>query len=116
MLRPSLAAGCPARQACFSLLRHGRFRRALKCLPDLLRTSPSLSATPTAAPHGRSRSAKLRLYGQPIHQASLALLTFYFEDDSRWSAQQYALLPLPGTRQWRMVTLNEFLHSAQPAQ
>jgi hypothetical protein len=50
---------------------------------------------------------------QQIHQASLAFETFYFADNSRWSALEYALPSLPGTRQWRMVTPNEFLRSAR---
>ena len=53
------------------------------------------------------------LASKPIHQASLTFEVFYFADNSRWSAQQSALPPLPGTRQWRMVTPNEFLRSAQ---
>ena len=59
-----------------------------------------------------SDAAQATLASKPIHQASLALETFYFADNSRWSAQEYALPPLPGTRQWRMVTPNEFLRSA----
>ena len=57
-------------------------------------------------------AAQAKLADKPIHQASLSLVAFYFADNSRWSAQQYALPPLPGTRQWRMVTPNEFLRSA----
>lgn len=57
-----------------------------------------------------------KLAGRPIHTASLTFETFYFADNSRWSAQQYALPPLPGTRQWRMVTPNEFLRSAHAGQ
>jgi hypothetical protein len=57
-------------------------------------------------------SVQATLAGKLIHQASLFLLTFYFADSSRWSTQQYLLPPLPGTRQWRMVTPNEFLRSA----
>jgi hypothetical protein len=48
-----------------------------------------------------------------IHQAVLSFLTFYFADGSRWSAGQYALPPLPGTRSWRMVRRDEFLRSAK---
>jgi len=59
-----------------------------------------------------SDAAQATLASKPIHQASLAFETFYFADNSRWSAQEYALPPLPGTRQWRMVTPNEFLRSA----
>jgi hypothetical protein len=54
-----------------------------------------------------------RLAGKPIHQAVLTFETFYFADNSRWSAEQYALPPLPGTRQWRMVSRDEFLRSAK---
>jgi hypothetical protein len=56
-------------------------------------------------------ATQAKLAGQPIHQASLTFTSFYFADDSRWSAQEYFLPPLPGTRQWRRVTPNEFLHS-----
>jgi len=48
-----------------------------------------------------------------LHQALLTFETFYFADGSRWSAQQYALPPLPGTRSWRMVSREEFLRSAK---
>jgi hypothetical protein len=54
-----------------------------------------------------------KLTGKPIHQAVLTFETFYFADNSRWSAEQYALPPLPGTRQWRMVSRDEFLRSAK---
>jgi hypothetical protein len=57
-----------------------------------------------------------KLAGKLIHQASLTFESFYFADNSRWSAQQYALPPLPGTRQWRMVSPNEFLRSAHAGQ
>jgi hypothetical protein len=61
-------------------------------------------------------AAQAKLAGKPIHKASLEVTTFFFADNSRWSAQQYALPPLPGTRQWRMVTPNEFLRSAHAGQ
>jgi len=48
-----------------------------------------------------------------LHQAVLSFLTFYFADGSRWSAGQYALPPLPGTRSWRIVRRDEFLRSAK---
>lgn len=48
-----------------------------------------------------------------LHQAELSFETFYFGDGSRWSAQQYALPPLPGTRSWRMVSHEEFLRSSK---
>jgi hypothetical protein len=48
-----------------------------------------------------------------IHQAMLTFETFYFADGSRWSAGQYALPPLPGTRQWRMVTKEEFFRGGR---
>ncbi len=51
-----------------------------------------------------------------IHHAVLTFETFYFADGSRWSADQYALPPLPGTRQWRMVSKEEFFASAKAAQ
>ncbi len=57
-------------------------------------------------------ATQAKFAGKVIHKASLTFETFYFADDSRWSAQQYALPPLPGTRQWRMVTPSEFLRSA----
>jgi hypothetical protein len=61
-------------------------------------------------------ATQAKLAGQPIHQASLTFTTFYFADDSRWSAQQYYLPPLTGTRQWRRATPAEFLHSAHAAE
>jgi len=61
-------------------------------------------------------AAQTKLASKPIHKASLEVTTFFFADNSRWSAQQYALPPLPGTRQWRMVTPNEFLRSAHAGQ
>lgn len=57
-------------------------------------------------------ASQAKIAGTLIHKASLTFETFYFADYSRWSAQQYALPPLPGTRQWRMVPLAEFLRSA----
>ena len=54
-----------------------------------------------------------KITSKPIHQAVLTYETFYFADDSRWSAEQYALPPLPGTRQWRMVSRDEFLRSTK---
>ncbi len=48
-----------------------------------------------------------------LHQALLTFETFYFADGSRWSAEQYALPPLSGTRSWRMVSRDEFLRSAK---
>jgi hypothetical protein len=57
-------------------------------------------------------ATQAKFAGKLIHKASLTLETIYFTDYSRWSAQQYALPPLPGTRQWRMVTPSEFLRSA----
>jgi len=48
-----------------------------------------------------------------LHQALLSFMTFYFADGSRWSAGQYALPPLPGTRSWRMVSRDEFVRSAK---
>jgi len=83
-------------------------------LQEPLQLAPGADLRLTFSTYGDVVQAKLA--GQPIHQASLALLTFYFEDDSRWSVQQYALPPLPGTRQWRMVTPNEFLRSAHAGQ
>jgi hypothetical protein len=47
-----------------------------------------------------------------IHQAMLTFETFYFADGSRWSAGQYALPPLPGTRSWRMVSKEEFIRGS----
>jgi len=55
------------------------------------------------------------LASQRLHQAVLTFETFYFADGSRWSAGQYALPPLPGTRQWRMVGKDEFVRSARTA-
>jgi hypothetical protein len=60
--------------------------------------------------------AQAQLADRLIRRASLTFETFYFADNSRWGAQQYALPPLPGTRQWRMVTPDEFLHSAHAGQ
>jgi hypothetical protein len=83
-------------------------------LQEPLQLAPGAELRLTFSTCGDAAQAKLA--GKPIHQVSLALLTFYFEDNSRWSAQQYALPPLPGTRQWRMVTPNEFLRSARAGQ
>ena len=48
-----------------------------------------------------------------LRQAVLTFETFYFADGSRWSAEEYALPPLAGTRSWRMVDRDEFLRSAK---
>lgn len=53
-----------------------------------------------------------QLAGKAIHHADFAWETFYFADGSRWSAGMYALPPVPGSRQWRMVTPEEFRRSA----
>jgi len=51
-----------------------------------------------------------------LRQAVLTFMTFYFADGSRWSAGQYALPPLSGTRQWRMVSKEEFFAGSKTAQ
>jgi hypothetical protein len=79
-----------------------------------LQLAPGADLQLTFSACGDATQAKLA--GQPIHQASLTFTTFYFADDSRWSAQQYYLPPLPGTRQWRRVTPNEFLRPAHAEQ
>lgn len=38
--------------------------------------------------------------------------TFYFGDNSRWSAGEYALAPTPPSRAWTMVSREAFLRSA----
>jgi hypothetical protein len=53
------------------------------------------------------------LAGGRLRQAVLTFETFYFADGSRWSAEQYALPPLAGTRSWRMVRRDEFVRSAK---
>ena len=58
-------------------------------------------------------SVQARLADKPIHHANFTWETFYFADGSRWSAGMYALPPIPGTRQWRMVTPEEFRRSAR---
>ena len=52
-----------------------------------------------------------QLTGKPFHRADFVWETFYFADDSRWSAGMYALPPAPGSRQWKMVTPDEFRRS-----
>jgi hypothetical protein len=83
-------------------------------LQEPLQLAPGADLRLTFSACGDGTQAKLA--GQPIHQASFTLTTFYFADDSRWSAQQYYLPPLPGTRQWRRVTPSEFLHSSGAGQ
>ena len=58
-------------------------------------------------------AVQARLAGQAIHRGDFVWETFWFADDSRWSAGMYALPPVPGSRQWRMVTPEEFLRSAR---
>jgi hypothetical protein len=53
------------------------------------------------------------LAGMAIHRAEFVWETFYFADNSRWSAGMYALPPVPGSRQWTMVTPEQFRRSAR---
>jgi hypothetical protein len=84
-------------------------------LAQATRVGPSRAACPKPlhlAPGANLRltfstcgdAVQATLDSKPIHKASLSRVAFYFADNSRWSAQQYALPPLPGTRLWRMVT------------
>ena len=72
--------------------------------------APGQTVRLTFAAYGDAIQAKLA--GKAIHHAEFTWETFWFADDSRWSAGMYALPPLPGTRQWRMVTADEFRRSA----
>ncbi|MGA8532023.1 MAG: hypothetical protein WB622_20030 [Acidobacteriaceae bacterium] len=58
-------------------------------------------------------AVQARLEGKAIHQADFVWETFYFADNSRWSAGMYALPPVPGSRQWRLVSPDEFRRSAR---
>lgn len=48
-------------------------------------------------------------------RAVLSWDTFYFGDNSRWSAGEYALPPAPPSRAWTMVSKETFVRSAQGA-
>ncbi len=65
----------------------------------------------TFAADGDAVQAKLA--DKAIHRAEFVWETFYFADDSRWSAGMYALPPVPGSRQWTMVTPEQFRRSAR---
>ncbi len=71
--------------------------------------APGQSVRLTFAADGDAIQAKLA--GKTIHHADFTWETFWFADDSRWSAGMYALPPVPGSRQWRMVTPEEFRSS-----
>ena len=71
-----------------------------------LNLAPGTAIRLTFTSCGRDTDATLA--SGRIHQALLTFETFYFADGSRWSAGQYALPPLPGTRSWRMVSKEEF--------
>ncbi|HZZ41261.1 MAG TPA: hypothetical protein VFE06_19135 [Acidobacteriaceae bacterium] len=58
-------------------------------------------------------AVQARLADGAIHRAEFVWETFYFGDDSRWSAGMYALPPVPGSRQWTMVTPEQFRRSAR---
>jgi len=62
---------------------------------------------------GGSNSTQEWLGQQSAIRAVFMFDTFYFADNSRWSASQYALAPNPPSRAWRMVSKDEFLRSAK---
>jgi hypothetical protein len=76
-----------------------------------LQLAPGAAIRLTFASCGQDTDAALA--SQRLHQAVLTFETFYFADGSRWSAEEYALPPLPGTRSWRIVSRDEFLRSAK---
>lgn len=75
------------------------------------RFAPGQTVRLTFAADGDAVQAQLA--GKTIRQADFVWQSFWFADDSRWSAGMYALPPVPGTRQWRMVTPEEFRRSGR---